>query len=137
VESLKRAESLFARAREIDPTSPPPGPLALTQIALAPYDQTAARRDQARIEAETALRLQPGHAEAHEALALYWRLRNEPESAVGELQKAIDVRPNAPRLHILRGISLRNLGRWQEAVSALELASRLDPRGSTLTTRRR
>jgi tetratricopeptide (TPR) repeat protein/TolB-like protein len=132
VESLKRAESFFARAREVDPDfADARARLALTQIALAPYDETMARRDQSRIEAETALRLQPGNAEAHEALALYWMLSNDAESAVGELEKAIDARPHVSRLHVLMGRNLRGLGRWQEAVSTLELASRLDPRGRT------
>ena len=130
VDSLKRAESLLARAREIDPDfAAARSRLALSQLALAPYDESMARRDQGRIEAEAALRLRPGNPEAHEALALYWMLRNDAQSAVGELEEAINGRPNAPRLHILLGQNLRALGRWQEALSAFERASRLDRQG--------
>jgi hypothetical protein len=46
----------------------------LAIIALAGERPFHARRDQARLEAEAALRLQPGLPEAHSALGHYWVL---------------------------------------------------------------
>ena len=89
---------------------------------------TSARRDQARLEAEAALRLQPGMPEAHEALASHWLLRGELPNAINELERALAGRPNSSDLYRLLGVNLRQLGRWEEAITAFERASRLDPR---------
>ena len=133
VESLQRAQSYHAGAREIDPRfAAARVALAMSHLALARNDQTTARLDPARLEAEAALRLQPGMPEAHEALATYWSLRSDDLKAVGELERAVAVRPNVSRLHYLLGISLRQIGRWEEAVSALEQGSRLDPRNKSI-----
>jgi serine/threonine-protein kinase len=135
VESLQRAQSYHARAREIDPRfAAPRVSLAMTHLALARDDQTSARLDPARLEAEAALRLQPGMSEAHEALANYWSLRDDHLNEASELERAIAGRPNDSHLHYLLGISLRQLGRWEEAVSALEHGSRLDPRNRSVHT---
>ena len=133
VESLQRAQSYHARAREIDPQfAAPRVGLAMSHLALARNDQTSARLDPARLEAEAALRLQPGMSEAHEALATYWSLRNDDLNAVIEVERALAGRPNVSRLQYLLGMSLRQLGRWEEAVSALERGSRLDPRNRSV-----
>jgi serine/threonine-protein kinase len=129
VASLQQAQSYYARARETDPAfAAPRASLAMSHLALAPYDRTSARRDQARLEAEAALRLQPGMSEAHEALATYWALRGDELQAVGELQRALASRPNASHLYRMLGVNLRQLGRWEEAVTALEHGTRLDSR---------
>ncbi len=129
VESLQHAQSYHARARESDPEfAAPRAGLAMSHLTLARFDRTTARRDQARLEAEAALRLEPGMPEAHEALATYWSLRGDELQAVSELERAVTGRPNAPHLFRLLGLSLRQIGRWEEAVSAFERASRLDPR---------
>ena len=133
VASLLRAQSYYARARESDPNfAAPRASLAMSHLALVPHDRTSARRDQARLEAEAALRLQPGTPEAHEALASYWSLRGEPSNAISELERALAGRPNASHLHDLLGQSLRQLGRLDEAASAFERASRLEPRNRLL-----
>jgi serine/threonine-protein kinase len=125
---LQRAQSYYALARESDPGfAAPRVSLAMLHLALAGTDRTSARRDQARLEAEAALRLQPGMPEAHEALAAYWALLGNDLQAVTELERALAGRPNASHLYRLLGINLRQVGRWEEAVSALERGSRLDP----------
>ena len=129
IAGLQRAQSYYALARESDPRfAAPRVSLAMTHLALAGIDRTNARRDQARLEAEAALRLQPGMPEAHEALAAYWALREDEPRAVNELGRALASRPNASHLYRLLGINLRQVGRWEEAVSALERGIRLDPR---------
>lgn len=129
VASLLRAQSYYARARERDPDfAAARVRLAMSHLALAQSDRMTARRDQARLEAEAALRLEPGMAEAHEALASYWLLRGDALQAVSEVERALAGRPNAPHLYSFLGRNLRQLGRWEEAVSAFERATRLDPR---------
>jgi len=131
LENLHRAQSYYARARETDPRfAAARARLALSYLALGREDGLTARRDQARIEAEAALRLQPGLSEAHEALASYWLPRGEPLQTNSELERALAGRPNASHLHLLLGSNLRQLGRWEEAASALERGSRLDPRNT-------
>ncbi len=131
MERLQQAQSYYALARERDPTfAAPRASLATSHLALARYDRTSARRDQARLEAEAALRLQPGMAEAHEALATYWLLRDDQLKAISELEQALATRPSEPRLHSRLGTILRRLGRLEEAAAAFERASRLDQRNS-------
>ncbi|HEV7389321.1 MAG TPA: protein kinase [Gemmatimonadaceae bacterium] len=133
LENLHRAQSYYARARDADPGfAAARARLALLHLALRQEDGLIARRDQARIEAEAALRLQPGISEAHEALALYWLSRDEPLQMNSELGWALAGRPNASHLHFLLGNNLRQVGRWEEAVSELERASRLDPRNKRI-----
>lgn len=129
IEGLQRAQSYYARARQSDPAfGAVRASLAMSHLALARYDRSTARRDQARLEAEAALRLDPGMPEAHEALASYWSLGDELLKENGELERALGGRPNAPHLYRLLGSNLRQLGRWEEALVAFERASRLDPR---------
>jgi TolB-like protein len=96
MQSLRRAQSYFARARETDLRfAAPRAGLARSHLAFAPYDSSSARRDQAKLEAEAALRLEPGMSEAHEALASYWLLRGDRARGVSELELALAGRPNA------------------------------------------
>ncbi len=130
-ELLQTAQSYFARARETDRDfAEARAHLALTQVALARDDRTSTRREQARLEAEAALRLRPGMSEAHEALARYWVLRGSRANAAAEAERALAGRPNASHLHILLGTNLRDLGRWEESLAALERATKLDPRST-------
>lgn len=133
IASLQRAQSYYVRARESDPNfAAPRASLAMSHLALAQYDRTSARRAQARIEAEAALRLQPGTPAAHEALASYWSLRGDDAQAIAELERAMAGRPNAAHLYSLLATNLRRVGRWDEAAVAFERASRLYPRNSAL-----
>jgi eukaryotic-like serine/threonine-protein kinase len=135
VESLQRAESYYARARELDPAfAAARARLAMSQLALAPFGQTNARRDQGRFEAEAALRLQPGIPDGHDALASYWMLRGERLNAIAELEEALVGLPNSPHLYYRLGVNLRDAGRWEEAVVAFERASRLDRLNSPVHT---
>jgi eukaryotic-like serine/threonine-protein kinase len=129
-ENLRRAQSYYSRARERDPSfALARARLALTHVYSAiKYDATQARRDQAKLEAESAIRLQPELAEAHEALAFYWSSLGEREKAVAELKLALAGFPNSAELHLNLGTTYRSLGQWEEAIAELEQAMRLDPR---------
>ena len=131
VEQMQEAQSLYARARDLDPS------FALARVRLAGmlmraavrYDSTQVRWDQARLEAERALRLNPGMPEAHSALAGYWRVaaRDVPK-AIEHLELAVAASPNNAAFRIRLGILYREAGRWDEAVDQFERAMQLDPR---------
>ena len=76
-ESLQRAQSFFARARERDPDfAAARARLALSHLALGRYDRTSRGPNRpARGGGRAAARART--AEAHEALASYWSLRGE------------------------------------------------------------
>ncbi len=129
--NLRSAQSFYSRARDLDPT------FALARARLAymlmrgamTYDTTPARREQARLEAETALRMEPGLTEAHSALALYWSSSGKDMAkAVNALERAIEGSPNRADLHLRLGNAYVGAGRWHDAVQAYEQAMRVDPR---------
>jgi serine/threonine-protein kinase len=131
IEEIQEAQSLFARARALDPR------FALARARLARmliraafrYDTTQVRRDQARLEAEIALRLSPGLPEAHTALAEYWLMdgRNVPK-AIEQLQLAVAASPNHADSRMFLGTLYRDAGRWDEALEQYERAMQLEPR---------
>jgi tetratricopeptide (TPR) repeat protein len=130
-ESWQGAHSLYARARELDPNfALARARMAYTAIGLVEYggDGTRARRDQARLEAEAALRLHPGLPEAHEALAYYWGHERDYARAAEQMESAIAMLPNSGELRRVLALLLRLLGRWDEAVREIDAALRYDPR---------
>jgi TolB-like protein/Flp pilus assembly protein TadD len=128
-ENIRRAQSLYTQARDLDPEfAAARARLALVHTsAAATYDTSAARREQARLEAEAALRLQPGLAEAHEALAYYWDLGGNPAKAIEELGLALRGYPNSADLRMALGYMLARAGRLEEAVAEMDRAMRLEP----------
>ena len=130
-ERVRAAVSFYSQARALDPSfAVARARLAMTLMrAAATYDTTPARRDQARIEAEEALRLEPGLSEAHAALASYWGWRGaDPEKAIAELTRALEGAPHRPDLHVRMADAYLRASRWEDAVVRLERAMRLDPR---------
>jgi TolB-like protein len=132
-ENIREAQSLFARARDLDPN------FAMARSRLAwlhifsalKYDPTMGRREQARIEAETALRIHPGLAEAHEALAAYWDVgRKDYEKSIAQLKLAQAGWPNNVDLRLGLANMHARWGRWEEAIAELKRAQQLEPHNS-------
>ncbi|HUP36101.1 MAG TPA: protein kinase [Candidatus Limnocylindria bacterium] len=126
---IRRAQGLYAQARDLDPGfAAARARLALMHtLAAATYDTTEARREHARLEAEAALRLRPGLPEAHEALASYWSLEGNAARAAEELGLALEGFPNSADLHLALGSAFSDAGRLEDALAASEEAMRLDP----------
>jgi TolB-like protein/Flp pilus assembly protein TadD len=128
-ETIRRAVSLYSRARDLDPGFA----IARARLALmhtrsaATYDTTDGRREQARVEAEIALRRRPRLGEAREALASYWMLKGDAAKAIEELGLALDAIPNSADLRVALGSALLQAGRLDEAVAEFDRAMRLDP----------
>ena len=128
-ENIRRAVSLYSRARDLDPGfATARARLALMHVlSAATYDTSDGRREQARVEAEIALRRRPGLAEAREALASYWILKGDAARAIEELRLARDAFPNSADLRVALGGALSTAGRFDEAVAEFDHAMRLEP----------
>ncbi len=76
---------------------------------------------------DRAFDLEPNLPEAHDAPALYHYVQGHYEQALEVISKVLRGRPsNAAALQI-RGLTLRRLGRWEEALEAQTRAFELDP----------
>jgi tetratricopeptide (TPR) repeat protein/TolB-like protein len=132
LERMRQAQAYYVRARELD------SDFALARARLAEvhtqlaqtYDTTFDRREQVRLEAEAALRLDPGLPEAHIALRYYYLRLGDYARADAQLQRAMEAAPNRSDLRLAHISRLRDLGHWNEAADELENAIRLDPRNT-------
>jgi serine/threonine-protein kinase len=128
-EAIRRAVSLYSQARDLDPGfATARARLALMHtLSAATYDTSDGRREQARLEAEIALRRSPGLVEAREALASYWILKGDAAKAIEEVRRALDAAPNRADLRVVLGSALSAAGRLDEAVAEYDRARRLEP----------
>jgi TolB-like protein/Tfp pilus assembly protein PilF len=130
LEHYKTAEELYMQAIELDPN------FALAHARLASvcaevyryYEPTEGWRKKARIEAETALQLQPNLAEAHFALGqcLYW-MDHDYDGALEQFEIASRLSPSSADTQRLIAAIERRKGKWQEALAAYEQVAKLDP----------
>lgn len=86
--------------------------------------QWAQRAEDAVLEA---VRLAPGAAEVHYALAVQYRSRGRRDDAIAEVQRAIALRPNSDDGHRLLGRLLAESGRIDDALRAFDTARTLRP----------
>src|SRR5256885_1622671 len=97
------------------------------------YDRTRRRLAQAKIEADTALRLRPDSSEARLALAYYYYYGyRDYELARTEVAIAQDVAPSNAETWEAAGAIARRQGRWEDAVKNFEKAKELDPRNASV-----
>ena len=129
-DNIRRAHAAYSQARLLDPGFDLlRARLALTHAhSAAAYDTSRARIDQARVEAEAALRMDPRLADAHEALAAYWTAQGHNDRAIEQLERGLRATPNNPALHTALGLRFSSAGRWEEAIAQHERAMELDPR---------
>ena len=92
------------------------------------HDQTPARAEQAFAAANEALRLKPGYARGHLALAEYWfRCRRDDTKATHELALARAQTPRDPDIYNLFQLVAKRQGRWDEALAASKTLCELRP----------
>lgn len=135
LESLREQEALFSRAIALDPTHAD----ALARLARAILLQATQvhasslhKEDMLRrgaIVAEKAVTLEPGNAHAHCAMGLVHVSRGDFERSVLANEAAIALDRNFALAHNNLGNSLFHLGNGTDALTAIEIALRLDPRG--------
>ncbi len=135
-ESLARAHGLFAQAIERDPVyAAAYAGLGYSYVGMAYYWVMPSREAYPLAEAAAGRALQIdstlgfAHALVAEATASYhWRWA----AAEPLFRRALELDPNDPEPHIMFGVYLRTLGRFEEAEAVMRRAVELDPltRGS-------
>ena len=97
------------------------------------YDRTRSRLARAKIEADTALRLQPESSDARLALAYYYYYGyRDYELARTELVIAHGAAPNDAETWEAAAAIDRRQGRWEDALTNFEKAKELDPRNASV-----
>src|SRR5258705_6318114 len=95
----------------------------------ATLPRTTALRDEARIAAETAFRLQPNLGEAVSAKAFYhYVFLKEYDTAVRYFEQAARLLPNDSQIPEALAFVERRRGRWEQSEAYFNRAERLDPR---------
>jgi TolB-like protein/Tfp pilus assembly protein PilF len=132
-DSSLKAEPLFEQAIKLDPNFA----LAiagLSRVQSRLYysnDPVPARREQARLNANEALRLQPDLPEGHLALGFsYYYGDRDYERALAEFEIAKRDLPNEAQAHMAIGLIQRRQGKWAESTANLEKAATLDPQNA-------
>src|SRR5213080_1853989 len=95
----------------------------------ATLPRTTALRDEARIAAETAFRLQPNLGEAVSAKAFYhYVFLKDYATALRYFEQATRLLPNDSRIPEALAFVERRRGRWEQSDAYFNRAERLDPR---------
>lgn len=135
LQSLQEQEALFARAVELDPNNCEA--LARLSRAIVIQITQAHTSDAAKAEtlergvraAEKAVALDPGNPRGHYAMGLVHVLRGDFERSALANEAAIALDRNFALAHNNLGNSFVHLGKGRDALSSVETALRLDPRG--------
>jgi TolB-like protein/Tfp pilus assembly protein PilF len=99
----------------------------------AALQPTVARRNEARLAAETALTLQPNLGEALYAMGYYhYAGLKDYDTAVHYFEQARRLLPNGSRIPESLGYVARRRGQWDQSETYFNEAERLDPRNVNL-----
>jgi TolB-like protein len=97
------------------------------------YDRSRSRLTQAKLAADTALRLHPDSSDVRLALAYYYYYGyRDYELARTELAIAQEAAPNDAEVWDAAGAIDRRQGRWEDALANFEKARELDPRNGSV-----
>ena len=129
--NTEKAEQLFEKATKLDPNFA--GAFAalarVHEWSYRDFDPTPARKEKARVAAETAIRLQPDLPEAHLAMGFYYYYcERDYQGALREFAIAKLSLPNSPEVYMAIGAIERRQGKWKESTANLERAASLSPK---------
>src|SRR3954471_10341482 len=97
------------------------------------YDRSRSRLTQAKLAADTALRLQPDSSDVRLALAYYYYYGyRDYELARTEVAIAQEAAPNDAEVWDAAAAIDRRQGRWEDALANFEKAKELDPRNGSV-----
>src|SRR6478736_4153450 len=134
-ETSLKAQELYEQTIKLDPN------FALAFAGLSTveswmyhsYEPTAVRRENARRNADEALRLQPDLPEGHLALGFsYYYGDRDYERALVEFDVARRALPNEANAYMAIGAIQRRQGKWAESTANLEKAAALDPKNASV-----
>ncbi len=97
-------------------------------IAEAQRHQMAGRLTEAETLYLDALRLKPKHIDALYYLGVLRLQKNDPQSAIKLIDRAIKIRPDVVEMYLNLAVGHGKLGDWQRAVFAYRKAIALEPR---------
>jgi serine/threonine protein kinase len=127
----------FFRAKDNDPKAAPPSPTHAEQRVKAEEALARGQRlfdekqyDAAIIEFNLAVDGDGGKAEAYYRRALCRVNLKRYEDSLPDFVKATELDPNAPVIRKHHTLALSNLGRWDDAIAAIEAALKLTPADS-------
>jgi serine/threonine protein kinase/Flp pilus assembly protein TadD len=129
-DSLRRAQALYAQAKTLDPEFV----IARAQLAVAHMatatasDTSTTRREQARVEAQVALRADSVIPDAYDALATYWLRSGNRDQQVETLERALALMPNNPELLARLATAYVTASRWEDGIAMYDKAISVDPR---------
>ena len=131
-----RAEELFEQAIKVDPNFAAAfAGLSIVESSIYHNSEpTPGRREEARLNADESLRLQPNLPEGHLALGFYYYYgERDYDRALREFEIAKLDLPNEAQAYLAIGAIQRRQGKWAESTANLEKAAALDPKnGSAL-----
>jgi TolB-like protein/Flp pilus assembly protein TadD len=129
------AEQLFEQAIKLDPNFAAAF-AGLSMVQSWMYhssDPTPARLEKARLNANEALRLQPGLPEGHLALGFcYYYGDRDYQRALTEFEIAKRDLPNEAQAYMAIGAIQRRQGKWAESTANFEKAATLDPKNENI-----
>jgi len=135
---LVKAREAFSQAVALDPTyARAHAGLADTDVVLAIYGEMPPREllEQARAEAERALELDEGLAEAHTSLAYVYALADWSVAKAEEhLRCAVAITPRSAGAHQWYALFLAMTGRLMPAMAEILEAQKIDPLSLTVHT---
>jgi len=94
--------------------------LAAHRVMLAYIYAKAQRPEEARIEFQEAVRLEPDNTEIHARFALFYLRLGSKEPCLGELRESVRIVSSGARPRVALALALERFGRTSEAVSELE-----------------
>ena len=137
-ELFDRAETFYRQALARDPSFA----LAYARLAYSRLNRhyfvnrlTSAQLEEVKSNIERALAIAPESPEAHLALGVfhYWG-RRDYDSALRELDRAIELQPSNSDSRTYRGAIYRRRGEWRRSLAEFERVLELNPRDSLSPT---
>ncbi len=116
----QKAESAYHDAIRIEPEAIPP------RINLAETLYQQGRLEESGKVFQAAVDADPANGMAHEALARYFIRRKQYDKGLAELKKSAQLVPEHAATQYFLGVALNSMGRFDEALPALQKAHQLE-----------
>jgi tetratricopeptide (TPR) repeat protein len=99
---------------------------SVARCSLGVVLSQSGRLQEAIIQLEQALRIQPDYADAHNDLGMALAQTGKIEEAIGHYEQALRIEPDNAKAHYNLGLALQQKGRVREAIGHYEQALQID-----------